>query len=266
MEWERIRKRPEDYVGANLQDYEELCQDVLPGRRRGRCSTVCPAAASTSPMRRSTAMCWPAAATSSRCAGSAATTAFAISAMRALRAQTNRFANVLAQRGIAKGDRVFSLLGRSAGALHRRARHAEERQRLLAVVLGVRAGADQGAHDDRRCQGAGHHRSVLPAQGRALAQRAREPGACLPDRMFGQSAAGHDRSGRGAGASVGFVRDRADESRRHGSAALHQRHHRQAEGRRARARSRRRASHHRPARARSASRRYLLVHRRSRDG
>ena len=31
----------------------------------------------------------------------------------ALRAQMNRFANILVQRGIKKGDRVFSLLGRS---------------------------------------------------------------------------------------------------------------------------------------------------------
>ena len=26
MEWQRIRKRPEDFVGANLQDYEEYAK------------------------------------------------------------------------------------------------------------------------------------------------------------------------------------------------------------------------------------------------
>ena len=55
MEWERIRKRPEDYVGANLVDYEEYAKR-FPGRRRGRCLTGFPAAASISPTRRSTAM------------------------------------------------------------------------------------------------------------------------------------------------------------------------------------------------------------------
>ena len=44
-----------------------------------------------------------------------------------------------------------------ARALHRRARHAEERQRVLAAVFGVRAGADQSPHDDRRCQSRWSH-------------------------------------------------------------------------------------------------------------
>ena len=123
----------------------------------------------------------------------------------ALRAQTNRFANVLAQRGVGKGDRVFSLLGRVPGTLHRRARHAQERQRLLAAVLGLRAGADQGAHDDRRRQGAGHLRSILPAQGRALAQGACEPGARLPDRLLGRASRRHDRSGARAMAQASDV-------------------------------------------------------------
>ena len=147
-----------------------------------------------------------------------------------------------------------------SGTLHRRPRHAEERLRLLALVLGVRTGPDQSPHDDRQCQGAHHLRSVLPAQDRALAQGARGLGACILDGLFRQPPAGHDRSDRGLGASVGRVRDRVDEPRRHGSASLHQRHDRTAEGCRACARSRCRTSHHRPARARSASGRCFLVH------
>ena len=53
--------------------------------------------------------------------------------------ETNRFANVLAAAGIGKGDCVFALLGRVPAALHRRAGDAQERQRLLAAVLGLRA-------------------------------------------------------------------------------------------------------------------------------
>ena len=37
-----------------------------------------------------------------------------------------------------------------------------------------------------------------------------EPGACLPDRLLGQPAARHDRSGGRHGGGVGFVRDRVD--------------------------------------------------------
>ena len=60
--------------------------------------------------------------------------------------------------------------------------------------------------------------------------------------------------------------DRPDRSRGHGAAALHQRHHRDAEGRGPRARRRRRPPRHRLLRARPAPRRRLLVHRRSRLG
>jgi acetyl-CoA synthetase len=112
MIWERIRKRPEDCVGANLLDYEQYARTfswaqarallhglpggglniayeavdrhVLAGRGNklalrwiGRDDQVCDFN------------------------------------YEALRAQTNRFANVLAQLGIAKGDRVFALLGRT---------------------------------------------------------------------------------------------------------------------------------------------------------
>jgi len=111
MEWDRIRKRPEDNIGANLLDYEEYAKTFswaqarallggLPGdginiaheaidrhvrmgrgdklalRWIGRDEKVCDFT------------------------------------YLALGVAVNRFANVLKQRGIAKGDRVFSLLGR----------------------------------------------------------------------------------------------------------------------------------------------------------
>jgi acetyl-CoA synthetase len=111
MERERIRKRPEDYVGANLLDYNEYAKtfswvqarallDGLPGGginiaheavdrhiRTGRGDKL--------------ALRWIGRDESVR--------DFTYSA---LGAAANRFANVLMQRGIEKGDRVFSLLGR----------------------------------------------------------------------------------------------------------------------------------------------------------
>ncbi len=111
MEWERIRKRPEDYIGANLQNYDEYAKafswvqarsllDGLPGGginiaheavdrhvKAGRGGKL--------------ALRWIGRDDSVRDFTYAA-----------LGAAINRFANVLAQRGIAKGDRVSSLLGR----------------------------------------------------------------------------------------------------------------------------------------------------------
>ena len=110
-QWGRIRKRPEDYCGANLLDYEECIRtlgwdqarallDGLPGGglniayeaidrhlKAGRGDKL--------------ALRWIARDDSIR------DFTFA-----ALSAQVNRFANTLAQHGIKKGERVFSLLGR----------------------------------------------------------------------------------------------------------------------------------------------------------
>ena len=111
MEQERIRKRPEDCAGANLPDYDEYARtfswtqarallDGLPGGglniaheaidrhlRAGRGDNL--------------ALRWIARDDRVR-----------DFTYRALGAATNRFANALAQRGITKGDSVFSLLGR----------------------------------------------------------------------------------------------------------------------------------------------------------
>ena len=72
-EREPIRKRPGSYARANLQNYDEFSKSVFLGRAQGRCSTAYPAAGSILPMKRLTAMCWPAAGASSRFAASGAT-------------------------------------------------------------------------------------------------------------------------------------------------------------------------------------------------
>ena len=81
MNWERIRKHPEDCVGANLMDTKSMRVRFL-GRRRGRCSTAYPVAGSTSHMKRSTDTSWRVAAADWLCAGSDATMGFATLATR----------------------------------------------------------------------------------------------------------------------------------------------------------------------------------------
>ncbi len=111
MEWERIRKRPEDYVGANLLDYDAYARafswtrtrallDGLPG---GGLNIAHEALDRHVLAGRSDklALRWIGRDEQIRDFSYAA-----------LRAEANRFANILAQHGIAKGDRVFSLLGR----------------------------------------------------------------------------------------------------------------------------------------------------------
>jgi acetyl-CoA synthetase len=111
MEWERIRKRPHDYVGANLQDYESYAKrfvwsqarallDGLPGGGLNIAHEAIDRHVS---------------------AGSGSKLALRWIGRddqihdftyADLRTRANRFANILVQHGIAKGDRVFSLLGR----------------------------------------------------------------------------------------------------------------------------------------------------------
>src|SRR6516165_849124 len=109
--WEWIRKRPQDYLGANLLDYDEFARrfswtqargllDGLPGGglniayeaidrhvKAGRGGKL--------------ALRW--------IGRDDAVRDFTYAT---LGAQMNRFANTLARHGIKKGDRVFSLLGR----------------------------------------------------------------------------------------------------------------------------------------------------------
>ncbi len=110
-QWDRIRKRPEDYRQANLLDYEEAVRtfswdqarallDGLPG---GRLNIAYEAVDRHVKAGRGDklALRWIARD------GTIRDFTYA-----ALGIQVNRFANTLAEHGIRKGERVFSLLGR----------------------------------------------------------------------------------------------------------------------------------------------------------
>lgn len=109
--WESIRKRPEDYIGANLANYIDFARtfswadarallDGLPG---GGLNIAYEAIDRHAKAGRGNklALRWIARDESIRDFTYAA-----------LGAQVNRFANTLVRHGIGKGDRVFSLLGR----------------------------------------------------------------------------------------------------------------------------------------------------------
>jgi acetyl-CoA synthetase len=111
MEWQRIRKRPEDYMGANLRDYEEYAKqfawpqarallDGLPGGGLNIAHEAIDRHVLAGRGQK-LALRWI-----------GRDDQIHDYSYSALGAAANRFANVLAQRGVAKGDRVFSLLGR----------------------------------------------------------------------------------------------------------------------------------------------------------
>jgi len=112
MTWKPIRKRPQAGVSFNLADYDQAVREFsweqaraeLGGLRGGRGLNICHEAVDRH------AAGPRAAATALRCvARDGAVTEFSYAS---LRAQTNRFANLLQTLGVRKGDRVFSLLGR----------------------------------------------------------------------------------------------------------------------------------------------------------
>lgn len=111
MEWEQIRKQPEDHVGANLQDYKEYAKQfawpqaraLLDGLPNGGLNIAHEAVDRhvLAGQGNKLALRWIGRDDQVR-----------DFSYVALRAETNRFANILATRGITKGDRIFSLLGR----------------------------------------------------------------------------------------------------------------------------------------------------------
>ena len=112
MEHEPIRKCPEDYANANLQNYEKYtkafswteAQTLLDGLPQGGLNIAHEAVDRHVLAGRGNklALRWIG---RDNCVQDFSYTD--------LQAATNRFANVLAQRGIVKGQRVFSLLGRT---------------------------------------------------------------------------------------------------------------------------------------------------------
>jgi acetyl-CoA synthetase len=111
MEWERIRKRPEDIAGANLQNYERCvgafswaqARTLLDGLPGGGLNIAYEAVNRHVLAGRGgkLALRWI-----------GRDDAIRDFSYAELHAQSNRFANVLAQHTIARGDRVFALLGR----------------------------------------------------------------------------------------------------------------------------------------------------------
>jgi len=112
MVWERIRKRPEDYAGANLQEYEGYAKQfawaqaraLLDGLPGGGLNIAHEAVDRHVLAGRGNKLALRWIGRDDRIHD------FSYSA---LRAQANRFANILVRCGIMKGDRVYLLLGRT---------------------------------------------------------------------------------------------------------------------------------------------------------
>jgi acetyl-CoA synthetase len=111
MDWDQIRKRPDDYLGANLLDYNQYVRTfswaqaraLLNGLPGGGLNITHEAVDRhlQAGLGDKLALRWIGRDDQIR--------DFTYSG---LNAEINRFANVLAQRGVTKGERVFSLLGR----------------------------------------------------------------------------------------------------------------------------------------------------------
>jgi acetyl-CoA synthetase len=112
MEWKQIRKRPDDYAGANLLDYQTCARTfswtqaraLLDGLPNGGLNIAHEALDRhvSAGLGERPALRWIGRDDRIRDFSYAA-----------LAAAANRFANILAQHGVTKGDRVFSLLGRT---------------------------------------------------------------------------------------------------------------------------------------------------------
>ncbi|MDP2297946.1 MAG: acetate--CoA ligase [Pseudolabrys sp.] len=111
MEWDRIRKRPDAGAGANLADYDayaktfswEQARALLDGLPGGGLNIAYEAVERHVKAGRGDKLALRWIGRDDRIRDFTYAT---------LDAAVNRFANALAQRGIAKGDRIFSLLGR----------------------------------------------------------------------------------------------------------------------------------------------------------
>ena len=160
----------------------------------------------------------------------------------AICAASSRFANVLRELGVGRGERVFALAGRIPELYIAALGTLEERQRVLPAVLGLRTGADprSGSRSARR----GCSSRPSGSTGKKIAPLRDELPALEHVLLAGRRrAAARARVSLDAphGGRQRHVRDPGHGPRGHGAAAFHERHDRHAEGRRARARGRRRA-------------------------
>ena len=111
MEWERIRKRPEDFARANLRNYEGCVGTFSWAQARGLLDGLPGGGLNIA---HETVDRHVLAGRGGKLAlrWIGRDNAVRDFSYAELRAQSNRFANVLARHGIVKGDRVFALLGR----------------------------------------------------------------------------------------------------------------------------------------------------------
>jgi acetyl-CoA synthetase len=112
MTWEQIRKRAEDRVGTNLPDYEECAKTFSWAQARGLLDGLPGGGLNIAHEAVDRhVLAGKGGKLALRWIGRDGRVQDFTYAM--LRAGVNRFANVLAQRGVSKGERVYSLLGRS---------------------------------------------------------------------------------------------------------------------------------------------------------
>ena len=169
-----IHKQRAGGVPPNMADYERDARGRSPGRRRARELDGLPGGglniAHEAVDRHAGG---PLAATRRAALPRQARRACASSPTPSCAARPNRFANVLRALGVAARRARVRARRPDPRALHRGARHAEARQRVLPAVLGVRPGADPSSGCELGdAPGAGHHASALPPQGRRAARRA----------------------------------------------------------------------------------------------
>jgi len=112
MAWERIRKLAEDRAGANLTDYEECARTFSWAQARGLLDGLPGGGLNiTHEAVDRHVLAGQGDKLALRWIGRDGRVQDFTYAM--LRAAVSRFANVLAQRGVSKGERVYSLLGRT---------------------------------------------------------------------------------------------------------------------------------------------------------
>ena len=152
--------------------------------------------------------------------------------------QTNRFAGVLRSLGVGRGERVFSLTGRGPALYIAVLGTLKNASVVLPAVLRLRSRADPAAARAGLRPGAGHHPGAVPQEDRRAARAA--PGAApRPARRRRAAIPSHGTLDLAAlmREAPPDGRDRGHPAGRHGPAALHERHHRHAQGRHPRARA-----------------------------
>ena len=233
MEWERIRKRPEDRAGANLLDYEEYAKtfswtqarallDGLPG---GGLNIAHEAVDRHLQAGRGDRLALRWIGRDDRIRD------FTYSA---LAAATNRFANVVTQRGVTRADRIFSLLGRIP-ELYFAALGTLKNGSLFSPLFSA-----FGPEPIKTRMMIGNAKVLITSE--ALYRRKIEPWrkelaslkhVFLTNSSTNPPADTTDLTAAMAEASE-LVRDGVDRSRTHGAVAFHQRHDRPPQGCRAR--------------------------------